>query len=289
MHSEMISMQVSWTSLRILDNPSSGPSMYQTLCQISDELPEGNRTLGEREQRTEETVAAETAEKWQKSPQNEGQSFRCWFQLIGHTSSSHDSACLFQRLLIDMYSEVLDELADYDSSYNTQDHLPRVVVVGDQSSGKTSVLEMIAKARIFPRWARMLPWQKFNLSVYSWFKCWFLCFRGSGEMMTRSPVKVTLSEGPYHIAQFKDSSREYDLTKESEVFQFLFCLHNGFSLALIHCFFSWFPAAWSSPTWNWTQDENKCNKWNDCQWRSGCFFMVELYNIPFPNFQASYL
>ena len=49
--------------------------------------------------------------------------------------------------MVELYSTVLDALENSKSqlAYVEQPELPRVVVVGDQSSGKTSVLELVAK------------------------------------------------------------------------------------------------------------------------------------------------
>ncbi|GFO36429.1 dynamin-like 120 kda protein, mitochondrial [Plakobranchus ocellatus] len=52
-------------------------------------------------------------------------------QLLLKEQKSGGRTKAMKKSLIDMYSEVLDELNQFDSSYNTQDNLPRVVVVGD--------------------------------------------------------------------------------------------------------------------------------------------------------------
>lgn len=49
---------------------------------------------------------------------------------------------VLQMSLIDMYSEVLDELVGFDDSYQMQDHLPRVSALGDTQGSQIVIFFM---------------------------------------------------------------------------------------------------------------------------------------------------
>ena len=149
---------------------------------FSDEVPTHAGKAGEGEQGAEEGGAAEG---WQGDPSKEDQGGHyvptpayftellknivtvchvlgmCWdFRLKAQDnlwvkkmikSKKKIHRYLLQKSLIDLYSEVLDILSDYDSNYNTQDHLPRVR--SSQSSDQTPIPSscMLQGVRFCPR------------------------------------------------------------------------------------------------------------------------------------------
>ncbi|OWA52960.1 Dynamin-like 120 kDa protein, mitochondrial [Hypsibius exemplaris] len=87
-----------------------------------------------------------------------------------------------RRNPIEMFSEILDDLGNLHAEFGTQAMLPQVLVVADPNAGKSSLLEVLLHTRIFPR-----------------------------DGKAQVPVKFTVCDGPYHLAQFNDSDREFDL------------------------------------------------------------------------------